>query len=1084
MNPRMALAPGSRIGVTAAVAALVLLCRAGETAVLPVDTRSPGWDAGPGTRLAGQQQSAPFLRLVPSVTFPGRQVTAFASGFYRAPTCSPVTVEIYSSRAAHRRVVQAGIQVAPNGTFQIPFSVSEAPGLYTVSATQTRPDGTVVADFQPLIVGLADEAALPARQFGDAHRSSLAGKTPAAGWPDASRQAAALDTGGSALADQPAIEWGGRAVAVDASPTSTSLALVASESGGLFKTTDMGRTWTHVDALMPFRLSDVKFSPDDPSVVLTTAWLDGRRSSSGGIWRSMDGGATWTKPPTADPLPGPACPERYIAWGIAFVPGTSLVYVGTDCGVAISEDRGATWRHVVPAAHAGGVYAVTAKADGVGGAVVDICTGGVDSGGGGHYRSTDGGDSWVYASSGLPACDFRTVHGIATSPYDANVVFAAPNGATAYESDDGGATWTPLGSPSANSRPAWIVVHPASDGAAGHFDVYVGNGAATSRQTCTGTCGWGLRCSADAASWEQVAVDHGDQNGMVYGTEPGDHCPRYLVSDGGVHGSPDCGGHWLTLGSSSTGFQALQLYNVAGQVHPDATDLFLGTQDNDLWASADGGATWPASLSGEGIILDLIHSSTSALDQTVTLLLGWPFDTYSTGALLASLARWNHAPDAPPDELDYHPVWIDRSDFVEFGRPGPTALSQLYLSTDRAGSWAAIPGAAIDEVLRGFPALAGPDASPTLYVPVARPGAGIGLARITGLRSGSAVVEDAGTGLGSIAWFCPAWGTWVCPVVFAVDPNDASHLIAADSVAKKMMVSRTGGASWGPDDKLTALVTDAGRVPFIYGGPDGGSQVRTIAFDPTDGRRIFVGTDHLGIVASFNGGDDWRVVPGTAAITASSAIFIDERENVLLASTFGRGLWRVPLGTDLALTKTAAPKRVSAGMEITYTLTVSNLGIASASDVTVEDPLPEHMTFVRAAASDGGACTAPAPGSATGTVTCAWPGPMAATTARGASIVVRVTPGTATGTVVTNRASVSSATFDQNAANDAAAADTTVIVHPECFGLLLDLSLRCRSGPRDRTAGTTCRLLELAALRRFCPFPRSEVGPKAEHGGG
>jgi hypothetical protein len=51
---------------------------------------------------------------------------------------------------------------------------------------------------------------------------------------------------------QPNIKWGGRTVAIDVNPANTAIAVAASESGGLFLTTDSGATWSHIDSLPPF----------------------------------------------------------------------------------------------------------------------------------------------------------------------------------------------------------------------------------------------------------------------------------------------------------------------------------------------------------------------------------------------------------------------------------------------------------------------------------------------------------------------------------------------------------------------------------------------------------------------------------------------------------------------------------------------------------------------------------------------------------------------------------------------------------------------------------------------------------------
>src|SRR6266567_4297070 len=58
-----------------------------------------------------------------------------------------------------------------------------------------------------------------------------------------------------------------------------SIIYAASEFGGLFKSTDAGRTWTRLDAHLPTRVSDVKVSPADPNLIVATSLFDGRINS-------------------------------------------------------------------------------------------------------------------------------------------------------------------------------------------------------------------------------------------------------------------------------------------------------------------------------------------------------------------------------------------------------------------------------------------------------------------------------------------------------------------------------------------------------------------------------------------------------------------------------------------------------------------------------------------------------------------------------------------------------------------------------------------------------------------------------------
>ena len=73
---------------------------------------------------------------------------------------------------------------------------------------------------------------------------------------------------------QPDIAQGGRANSIAVHPLSSDTILVASDSGGLFRSTDRGVTWRHIEGLPEFRMRAVVYLPADPNIVIATTWRD------------------------------------------------------------------------------------------------------------------------------------------------------------------------------------------------------------------------------------------------------------------------------------------------------------------------------------------------------------------------------------------------------------------------------------------------------------------------------------------------------------------------------------------------------------------------------------------------------------------------------------------------------------------------------------------------------------------------------------------------------------------------------------------------------------------------------------------
>jgi len=120
---------------------------------------------------------------------------------------------------------------------------------------------------------------------------------------------------------------------------------------------------------------------------------------------------------------------------------------------------------------------------------------------------------------------------------------------------------------------------------------------------------------------------------------------------------------------------------------------------------------------------------------------------------------------------------------------------------------------------------------------------------------------------------------------------------------------------------------------------------------------------------------------------------------------------------DLSVTKVDAPDPVHVGQNLTYTIRVANGGAATATGVTLSDPLPKNAGFGSVSTSRGTCALKPEKQ----LVSCSL-GSLAGGASATVSIVIKPT---VKGTI-TNTAKVSATQTDPNTANNSATAVTTV----------------------------------------------------------
>lgn len=249
---------------------------------------------------------------------------------------------------------------------------------------------------------------------------------------------------------------GGRTRAVAGVPSQANVFYIAQVNGGVWKTDDYGRTWTPIFDDQPTgSVGCIAVAPSDANIIYVGSGEGLQRpdlSVGDGIYKSTDAGKTWTHLGLRDgqQIPQIAVDPRdpnHILVAVAGHPYGP----NPERGIFRSTDGGKTFEKVL--------Y----KDENVGGADVTIDPKNPDTAyaslwearqgpwenaawngnGGGIFKSTDGGKTWRQLGGGLPDAIIQANLAIAPSATQRLMAsVATPNGVNLYRSDDGGDGWS------------------------------------------------------------------------------------------------------------------------------------------------------------------------------------------------------------------------------------------------------------------------------------------------------------------------------------------------------------------------------------------------------------------------------------------------------------------------------------------------------------------------------------------------------------------------------------------------------------------------------------------------------------------
>ena len=679
----------------------------------------------------------------------------------------------------------------------------------------------------------------------------------------------------------------GWATMVEGVPTKPGIFYAATAGGGLWRTVDVGRTWTSLfDKGPASSIGAIAVAPSNPDILyLGTGQPEPRYDVQAGlgVFKSVDGGRSWTSLGLV--------PTRYIGKIWIDPRDPDVVVVGAqghffgpsaDRGIYRSADGGRTWAHVLAPGDWTGVVDIASDP-----ANPDLLFASaweahqypwqsyftpVAGAGSALYRSSDGGRSWAKLDgAGWPAGPLGRI-GIAVAHVSGRTrIYASVDKADAgglYRSDDGGLHWARVNDETAFT--SWyssrLTIAPNDPDT-----VYT---VGQSIRRCTGG---GARCeivrgSPGGDDYHHVWINPLHPDHMITGSDQG----AAVSVDGGRTWSSwynqptgqfyhlatdDRFPYWIYSGQQDSGTVAIASRSDYGAIslrdwHPVGGD----ERDYDIPDPADPMIVYGSGLGGRVTKWD-------ARTGQVQNVSPWPISSYG----------------ARPTLTRYHYNWVTPLVASRTGAPAIYLGAQIvFRSADQGRSWSAISGdltgkRAGAERCDGDVAIADATACGYGTISALEPSARHADEIWVGTDNGRVqVTHDGGANWSNVT--PPQVRDWSKIASLDVSRIGDSIAYAAvdgqrlDDFQPHVLRTRDGGKSWTP------IETGLPRDHFV-------SVVRA---DPVREGLLFAGTD-AGAYVSFDDGAAWQPLQGNLPTAWVRDLLVHGDD--LIAATQGRAIW-------------------------------------------------------------------------------------------------------------------------------------------------------------------------------------------------